>query len=96
MARSVPTADEDSVREHWMAYDIYLDLTERKKRLITEYKQRKEEQKLNKLRRIDSGVYKRLNSDLDLSDNKANKRSNSIKYSQEEREKMKKDVAEWK
>ena len=46
MARAVPMADEQMVREHTAAYQRYQDLTKQKRELLKEYKQAKEEERV--------------------------------------------------
>ena len=96
MARAVPLADENQVREHLKAYQTYTNLTKKKKELLADYKAAKEEERIAKMTRASkvTDAFKRLNSDLDLdmegkrnSSSVAGKRTGDL--SMEERNKMK-------
>ena len=102
--RAVPTADEIAVREHVRAYERYQDLTKKKKELIVQFKEAKEEQRVQKLTSMNAknrGA-KKLNADLDLgmgsarNNSAAGARSSAGMQSMEERILMKDQLREWK
>ena len=65
MRRAVPTADEESVKEHVENYTKVQEMLEKKKLLLKEYKEIKKTGAGSKIDQVNS-LYSKLNSDLGL------------------------------
>ena len=65
MRRAVPTADEESIKEHVETYGKVQEMLEKKKLLLKEYKEIKKTGPGSKLDQVNS-LYSKLNSDLGL------------------------------
>jgi len=101
MARTVPTADEVSVREHCHAYDKWVRLCQEKKELIQKYKDAKEKERISKMTNMNSDKnFTKLNSDLNLqSGPRRSSQARGVRagsLGMQERQNLKNELAEWK
>jgi len=91
LMRAVADLTDDKIFAHIKAYDTYLELSERKKDLLAEYKEAKKKEKELQVAKVDTGsAFKGLNADLNLENNK-----NAGNRGREERQKIKEELERW-
>jgi hypothetical protein len=66
MRRAVPTADEETIKEHIDVFQKMQDMIERKKELMKQYKEAKKASEVGSKIDAENSLYGKLNGDLDL------------------------------
>ena len=65
--RSVPSIDEDSIKEHVDRYERYVDLCEKKKALVVQFKEIKKQAQKERVSKVDNQnqMFKKINADIE-------------------------------
>lgn len=95
MRRAVPTADEETIKEHVEAFQKMQDMIEKKKDLMKQYKEAKKASEIGSKIDAENSLYGKLNSDLDLDGAQKPKRI-VRQLSEASRANMKAELEKWK
>ena len=95
MRRAVPTADEDTIKEHIETFQKVQDLIEKKKDLMKQYKEAKKASEVGSKIDAENSLYGKLNGDLDL-DGVAKPKTKVRQLSEGHRASMKAELEKWK
>ena len=95
MRRAVPTADEETIKEHIDVFQKMQDMIERKKELMKQYKEAKKASEVGSKIDAENSLYGKLNGDLDL-DGVAKPKRAVRQLSEASRSNMKAELDKWK